>query len=72
MSASELEELVEKHKDEPLPQGWFFDGAVFVDYEGNRRTERPGKLWPFVWKAFFFRGWTTSISSGVVDRRIVR
>lgn len=45
MSESELQGLMEKHKDEPLPPGWFFDGAVFVDYEGNRRTERPGKLY---------------------------
>ena len=44
MSASELEALAEEHKFDPLPQGWLFDGTVFIDYDGNRSTERPGEL----------------------------
>lgn len=42
MSAAELELLTEEHKTKPLPVGWFFDGSIFIDYEGNRRRERPG------------------------------
>lgn len=44
MSVEELDKLKKEHEADPLPQDWFFDGSVFVDYEGNRKQERPGML----------------------------
>ncbi|CAM9889768.1 unnamed protein product, partial [Heterosigma akashiwo] len=29
------------HNQDPLPEGWFFDGSVYVDINGNRLTHRP-------------------------------
>lgn len=43
LAAAELEALRDEHEADPLPDGWFFDGAVFVDHDGNRKRERPGK-----------------------------
>lgn len=44
MSAAQVEQLQQDHKYDPLPEGWFFDGSVFLDYDGNRRRDRPGKF----------------------------
>ncbi|CAN0034135.1 unnamed protein product, partial [Sphacelaria rigidula] len=42
VSVVELCKLQQDHEQDPLPAGWFYDGAAFVDYDGNRRSDRPG------------------------------
>jgi hypothetical protein len=34
--------LKEKYVGEFLPDGWFFDGTYYMDYNGNKEVVHPG------------------------------
>ncbi|CAM9753606.1 unnamed protein product [Choristocarpus tenellus] len=41
LSPEEISSLRDAHKNDPLPHGWFYDGSMFVDFDGNRKAEHP-------------------------------
>lgn len=41
LTPDEKKQIQMKHSDLPVPEGWWFDGASFVDVHGKRCTVRP-------------------------------
>jgi len=41
LTESEIKRVEKLSLSKPLPEGWFYDGSVYVDMEGNRCSHRP-------------------------------
>lgn len=41
LSPHELVQVQQKYSEEPIPEGWWFDGTSYVDIYGKRSTLRP-------------------------------
>ena len=41
LTDSEMSKVLELHRNDPLPDGWFFDGTRYVNFSGGRAARRP-------------------------------
>ena len=41
ISKDEVERLKVQHLGDFLPEGWFFDGTYYLDYNGNKEVVHP-------------------------------
>jgi len=41
LTNSETGKVLELHRNDPLPDGWFFDGTRYVNFSGGRAVRRP-------------------------------
>lgn len=41
LKAEEIESIVTKNCGDHLPEGWYFDGRMYMNYDGQYKTEHP-------------------------------